>query len=919
MKKYITIIIIALALVLAFAACKKPDNNQDATKEFSQQLVDDAALMIHDYYKPGEDNSVAGSFTLPKKVLDFQGQDLDIDWSVEGGEGLVTLNDKDADKVQIVVDPYADTDTPFTVKGNVKGGEFTKEIAFNYIIKEFKIADWAFWAENTSNATMNIRGIVTAACPYNEANKNVCVFLQDLDGEHGYYAYRLKCNSQADCEKDLAVGNIIIVNGTTSLYNGFREMGQGCTYTPVLASDGSYTKGEIKEFQMDDLFTGKDFSSAMDARQGLIGAMTGVTVKNIEWNSNNADTYYEKGAGSVTVIVAKNGSEFKLYLSTSNTLTIDQLKAEYEKLAVGYVIDVKGPIGWYNGPQIYPMPGGITVVSTEVAAADKLASELSALKLDALVKETKEITLPAEGTNYKDVAFEWAVVSGESAAIDGSKLTVTVGEKAEVVKIKATAKCGEETAEKEFSVNVIPEGAGQAALVDLLYTLGDREVLEGPFTLKGVVTKIDTPWSDQYKNISVLMVVDGIEDKPVLCYRLAGDGAETLAEGDIITVEGNFKNYNNNYEFDQGCKLIAKESGSGEVENPTPTPENPSVDPSDVGAILNALYALGDNEALEGTYTLTGTITKVDTPWDDGYKNITVTIVVDGHDDKPVQCFRLKGDGAKDLKVGDNITVTGALKHFVQGSKSVFEFDAGCTLDKVNNGGSEPQPTEVPPATEPPAQDVGEILAALYALEAGQALDGTYTLSGTITKVDTPWNEGYQNITVTIVVDGYPDKPVQCYRLKGNGAKDLKKDDKITVTGTLKRYNNTFEFDAGCNLDSIDYTAPATETDEDKYKTPEEIVNALYALPNGEFLNGTFTLTGKIISVDTEWSDQYNNITVTIVVGDMTDKPVMCYRLKGNGAKDLKVGDTITVKGQLKNYYKDGKNTYEFDANCELQ
>jgi len=44
----------------------------------------------------------------------------------------------------------------------------------------------------------------------------------------------------------------------------------------------------------------------------------------------------------------------------------------------------------------------------------------------------------------------------------------------------------------------------------------------------------------------------------------------------------------------------------------------------------------------------------------------------------------------------------------------------------------------------------------------------------------------------------------------------------------------------------------------------------------------------------------------------------MCYRLKGTGAESLKVDDVITVKGQLKNYAKDGKNTYEFDANCEL-
>ena len=275
------------------------------------------------------------------------------------------------------------------------------------------------------------------------------------------------------------------------------------------------------------------------------------------------------------------------------------------------------------------------------------------------------------------------------------------------------------------------------------------------------------------------------------------------------------------------------------------------------------------------------------------------------------------GDGAKDLKVGDNITVTGTLKHFNDGKNNTYEFDKGCTLDKVNSG-SQPTETEQPPATEPPATDVGAILDVLYGLEDGKTTTETYTLSGTITKVDTPWSDSYNNITVTIVVDGYESKPVQCFRLKGDGAKDLKVGDKITVTGKFKNYNGTREFDQGCNLDSVDYKAPAVETDEDKYKTPEEIVNALYALPGGEYLNGTFTLTGKITKIDTAWSDEYKNITVTIVVGDMTDKPVMCYRLKGTGAESLKVDDVITVKGQLKNYVKDNTSTYEFDSGCEL-
>ena len=96
--------------------------------------------------------------------------------------------------------------------------------------------------------------------------------------------------------------------------------------------------------------------------------------------------------------------------------------------------------------------------------------------------------------------------------------------------------------------------------------------------------------------------------------------------------------------------------------------------------------------------------------------------------------------------------------------------------------------------------------------------------------------------------------------------------------------------------------------------TQEEIVNALYALTSGQSLKNKYTLTGVITSVDTAYSTQFSNVTVTMVVGDMTDKPIQCFRLAGTGANLIGKGDTITVTGVLKNYY--GKQ--EFDQGCVL-
>jgi Ni,Fe-hydrogenase III small subunit len=112
--------------------------------------------------------------------------------------------------------------------------------------------------------------------------------------------------------------------------------------------------------------------------------------------------------------------------------------------------------------------------------------------------------------------------------------------------------------------------------------------------------------------------------------------------------------------------------------------------------------------------------------------------------------------------------------------------------------------------------------------------------------------------------------------------------------------------------------AEETETTEPEVPalptTPEEIVDLAYGLAEGETTEVSYTLTGVITSIDTAWSDRYGNITVTIQIGDMADKLIKCYRLAGEGAATLKVGDTITVTGVFTNY----KGTIEFAQGCTL-
>lgn len=126
-----------------------------------------------------------------------------------------------------------------------------------------------------------------------------------------------------------------------------------------------------------------------------------------------------------------------------------------------------------------------------------------------------------------------------------------------------------------------------------------------------------------------------------------------------------------------GCSVLP-ESGDA-IYDATPTAVTEAAAQSDEAAIVDAAYELASMESLAGCHTLTGTVTEVITSYSSKYGNITVEMAVAGREDRPVQCFRMEGDGVEDLRAGDVITVAGQLMNY----KGTVEFDAGCVLLSV--------------------------------------------------------------------------------------------------------------------------------------------------------------------------------------------------------------------------------------------
>ena len=304
----------------------------------------------------------------------------------------------------------------------------------------------------------------------------------------------------------------------------------------------------------------------------------------------------------------------------------------------------------------------------------------------------------------------------------------------------------------------LPQGStdpSQEEIVLAAYKLADGEYLPKAVRLSGKITAIPTAYSADYGNITVNIQVFALADNPIQCYRLSGEGCADLQVGDIITVEGKIKNYKGTIEFDKPTLV-----GKGIIP--------------DQSATLDAAFLLADGEAMKGLQVLVGKIDSIPSAYSPDYGNITVNLDVDG---RIVQAYRLAG-GA-DLAVGDTITVVGNIKNY----KGTIEFDKACRY------------------VDEKAYFAVKTLLKAYQLEDGKALEGARMVVGTIVDIPSAYSPDYGNITVNIQVGGLNDLIIQCYRLTGGA--DLAVGDTIAVSGNIKNYKGTIEFDKGCTYEKI--------------------------------------------------------------------------------------------------------------------
>lgn len=597
----------------------------------------------------------------------------------------------------------------------------------------------------------------------------------------------------------------------------------------------------------------------------------------------------------------------------------------------------------------------VTMVDTSsITDADKVAAEKDSLALEDEFFTDAEIDLTVKGVTYEDVTITWAS-NNAAAVVNNGKLTITPGAEDVTATITATITCGNVTETKTFEILIhkvvnIPYEVGKEYLFGMvhgglenktLYFKGEMHSNGYQFTsteavdsaVKVILEEDGTGYQIYFMNGTtktyITIVPSGTYNNPTFSTTKPATPWNYDSILGTFTIVSGSKTYflgtRNDRTEDTFSSCETKYTSNFKAVLMPATPAPYKLNTEYVMQLnhtnLNKLLYLSGNMdsfyygTVEDATTAAKVIVEID---GQGYQisfvkdtvKTYLTIVKNGTHtnavfvtEKPEATwdwdatlgtftFTLGEDGTYFLGTNN----TGTYRTFSPNKVSNTAFCKATLVDPATIGTGDGEGGNEPLYATP-----SEIVNALYALESGATLEGgPYTLTGIITNVNDAYSTTYGNITVTIVVEDLSDKPVVCYRIKGTGADTIAVGDTITVTGNLTNYNGTYEFTTGSSLDS--------------YKTDAAIVDELYALESGAKLDKKYALTGVIASVDEAYSTQYSNVTVTIDVDGVTGKPVKCYRIKGTNAADLKVGDTITVYGELTNF----SGTYEFTSGSKI-
>ncbi len=153
----------------------------------------------------------------------------------------------------------------------------------------------------------------------------------------------------------------------------------------------------------------------------------------------------------------------------------------------------------------FPSHLGTMIDTSKISDADKVAAEKKSLSIENdKFAADGSIDLANKGSIYTEVAITWASDNACAVVADG-KLTVTLQDEAQTVKLTATLKSGSVTETKEFTITVNKKGY-TFTTIPAINTIGSALENKGPSTtdeyfVTGIITEIK---STKYGNANIV-------------------------------------------------------------------------------------------------------------------------------------------------------------------------------------------------------------------------------------------------------------------------------------------------------------------------------------------------------------------------------------------------------------------------------
>ena len=510
-------------------------------------------------------------------------------------------------------------------------------------------------------------------------------------------------------------------------------------------------------------------------------------------------------------------------------------------------------------------------------------------------KVTANMVRPAEvkgGDKTFTVTWSVEVTSGDANAVsvakaeDGKTWNVNVKyDNTITAEVKfiltATISSAEESTTYAFNYTI---PAFEANTIAQMISEADKEKI---YFLEGVITTVN---KDEGKTAFIITDATG----SIFCY----DGLEVKL-GQKVQITGNYSAYNDAFHQLAKPELVKVLAENQDLTTVCGTPLETTAEAINAAAKAEGATAVSLTEAYGGKYlAVTGYVVEAN-----GYANMAVA-------KDAASCCNLYAADSLNLKsfIGAKVVVKGYARGVSVGNGITIQ------VQSVELAEGESMPTPPSQKFEEPAV-TNKTLAEIIAMNDADNMKAAYTVTATVSKLGQKEDQtvagAYGNLWVgegaeKILVYGATATKTALAWDETTGkyvytnakdfdtnelTKDIKVGDKLQLLVVRSAYNGTPQL-------MVIVLAVNPEEGATGSKI-QEILDAAASLADQEKLPTKYTVEGTVKEITGAYSDQFKNITFILTDG-VAD--ILVFRSKGDCAATLKVGDTVTVSGEIIKY-----------------